>query len=403
MTAPLAGVRVVEVASHVFVPIAGGVLTEWGADVVKIEHPETGDPYRGLVTAGLHKLVDGVDPAFQSVNRGKRSVGLDLKHLEGRAVLAKLIAQADVFLTNIRVDARKRLRIDVEDVRADNPSIIYVRGTAFGSRGPDAHRGGYDSGSYWGRTGMEQLFTQPGAPAPTPRPAFGDVVGGLTIAGAIGTALYRRAATGEPSVLDVSLFAAGMWQIQSDVVNATISGTGDIRPFNRYATWNPLTLSYRTADGRLVGLMLLAGDKYWTNLCKAIGRPDLAADPRFTTMARRRENARACVETLEATFAAKTLDEWRTLLHDFDGQWTPIQPASDVRNDPQTVANGYMTDVEMTTGNTLPMVTSPVQWDDQPNQPTRGPEHGEHTEEVLLELGFSWDDINALKGNSAVL
>jgi crotonobetainyl-CoA:carnitine CoA-transferase CaiB-like acyl-CoA transferase len=404
MTAPLAGVRVVEVATHVFVPAAGAALTEWGADVIKIEHPGTGDPYRGLVTAGLHRLQDGVDPAFQSANRGKRSVGIDLKHPEGRRLLSTLVATADVFLTNIRVNARKRLRIDVDDIRADNPTVIYVRGTAFGTRGPDGHRGGFDGGTYWGRTGMQYLYTRPDAPVPTtPRPAFGDVVGGLTIAGAISTALYRRVVTGEPSVVDVSLFAAGMWQIQSDVVSAKLADQAEARVFDRYNTWNPLTLSYKSADGRYVGLMMLSPDKYWSDLCKAVGHPELADDPRFTNMNARRENCRACVETLDAIFGARPIAEWRRLLHDFDGQWTPVQPPRDVHDDPQTLANGYIADVEMMNGVSIPMVTSPVQFDERPNQPTRAPEHGEHTEEVLLELGLSWDDIAAFKDVGAIL
>src|SRR5262245_29827191 len=231
MTPPLAGLRVLEVASHVFVPISGAVLGEWGADVIKIEHPETGDPYRGLVTAGLHKLHHGVDAAFQGANRGKKSVALDIKGPEGRAVLTRLVAQCDVIVTNLRADTRRRLRIDVEDIRAENPSAIYVRGTAFGPNGPDAGRGGYDAGAYWSRTGMGHLFAAPGAESPAnSRPAFGDVVGGLTIAGAISAALYKRAVTGEPSVVDVSLLASGMWQIQMDIVHAALEGGDGKRP-----------------------------------------------------------------------------------------------------------------------------------------------------------------------------
>jgi len=409
MTTPLAGVRVVEVATHVFVPIAGGVLTEWGAEVTKIEHPVTGDPYRGLVTAGLHHLHDGVDPYFQMANRGKKSVGVDLKHPEGREILSKLVAEADVFLTNVRVNARRRLRIDVEDIRADNSSIVYVRGTAFGAQGPDGHRGGYDGGVYWGRTGMQHVFTPPGEvwPPAGPRPAFGDVVGGLIIAGAISTALYGRKATGQPSVVDTSLYAAGLWQIQPDIVNAKIGNTHAIagKPGgqNRYEAWNPLVLSYPTADGRFVGLMMLEPDGRWRELCKALGRPELADDPRFANATVRQENSRACVETLEAIFAEHDLAEWRVLLDDFDGQWTPIQTPADVHDDPQAQANGFIADVEMITGNTLPMVTSPVQFDEQTNSPARAPEHGEHTEDVLLTLGYTWEDIAGFKAHGAIV
>lgn len=159
MAGPLSGTRILEVASHVFVPIGGGVLTEWGAEVVKIEHPVTGDPYRGLVTAGLHKAYDGVDPSFQFTNRGKRSVTIDLKKPEGRNLVYRLAAKCDVFLTNFRPDARRRLQIDCEDIRAHNASIIYVRGSGYGARGADVQRGGYDATAYWSRSGIGAAFT----------------------------------------------------------------------------------------------------------------------------------------------------------------------------------------------------------------------------------------------------
>ena len=403
MTGPLAGVRIVEAATHVFVPMAGAVLAEWGATVVKVEPPARGDPYRGLVTAGLHTLHDGVDPFFQAANRSKRSIGIDLTTAEGRELLGRLLAAGDVFTTNLRPPARRRLGLGVDAVRADNPAIVYARGSAFGNRGPDAERGGYDAGAYWARSGMQALFTAPDAPWPAPtRPAFGDVAAALGLAAAIAAALYRRAVTGEATVVDSSLLAAGMWQAQNDLVNASLGDDTHARRPDRYATWNPLMLPYRTADGRFVALMTLTPDRHWPSLCALIGRSELADDPRFANLDARRANARECVELLEVAFAERTLAEWRPVLDRFAGEWTVVQEPEEVHDDPQVTANGYVASVDTGRGSTLPMVAAPAQFDGEPGAPARAPETGEHTEEVLLELGVSWDDITALKDRAVI-
>ena len=403
MTGPLDGVRVIEVATHVFVPMAGAVLAEWGATVVKVEPPAGGDPYRGLVTAGLHTLHDGVDPFFQAANRSKRSVGIDLATAEGRSLLARLLATGDVFTTNLRPQALRKLGLDVDDIRGDNPSIVYARGSAFGTRGPDAERGGYDAGAYWARSGMQALSTAPDAPWPAPtRPAFGDVAAALGLAAAIAAALYRRAVTGDATVVDSSLLAAGMWQVQNDLVNARLGDDTHARRPDRHATWNPLMLPYRTADGRFVVLMTLAPDRHWASLCSLIGRPELTDDPRFADLDARRRNARACVELLDEAFAERTLAEWRPVLDGFAGEWTVVQEPDEVHDDPQVRANGYVAGVDTGRGSTLPMVAAPAQFDGAPGAPTRAPETGEHTEEVLLDVGVSWDDIAALKDRAVI-
>jgi len=229
------------------------------------------------------------------------------------------------------------------------------------------------------------------------------VVAGLTIAGAISAALYQRATTGEPSVIDASLLASGMWQVQPDIVNAAL-GDGPTYPGpDRYEVWNPLMQAYRTADGRFVALMMLSPDRHWTDLCTALGHPDMASDPRFVDMDARRRNARACVEGLDEIFAEQDLDEWRRVLAGFEGEWAPVQTPREVHDDPQVRTNSYIADVEMGDGVVFPLVTSPVQFDEAPGRPTRAPEHGEHTEAVLLELGLSWDEITALKDRGAIL
>lgn len=403
MARPLEGVRILEVASHVFVPIGGGILTEWGAEVIKVEHPVTGDPYRGLVTAGLHKSYDGIDPSFQFTNRGKQSVAIDLKVAEGRELVIRLAKECDVFLTNFRPQALRKLALTCEDLRQSNPQIIYASGTGYGPRGPDAERGGYDSAAYWSRVGFAEMFTPEGAAFPTmQRPAFGDVVGGLTVAGAIAAALFQRLATGEPSEIDVSLMGVGMWQLQPDIVHAKLNNGVHKHVYDRKATWNPLTGTYRTRDGRFIGLVMLDADRYWADFCEVIGRRDMIADPRFADADARRENARACVEELDAVFASRDYAEWCRVLTAAKGVWSPFQSPHELHSDPQVAANGYLADVDMINGSKLTIVASPAQFDKQPNRPQRAPEHGEHTEQVLLAHGLSWDEVSTLKDRGAI-
>ncbi len=400
---PLSGVRVLELASHVFVPIGGGVLHEWGAEVVKIEPPETGDPYRSLVTAGLHTAHNGIDASFQLTNRGKQSVTIDLKNPEGRELLYRMVKDYDVFLTNMRPDARRRLKIDIEDIRTHNPDIIYVRGSGYGTRGPDVQMGGYDAAAYWSRGGIGGAFTPRDAERPVmQRPAFGDVVGGLTIAGAIAAALYKRKATGETSVVDVALMSIGMWQLQPDITHAKIHPEGQNRVYDRKATWNPISGPYRTRDGRFIHLNMMEGDRYWPDFCTVVGHPELIDDPRYLTMALRKENARPCVERLDEIFASRDYADWCVIMKQAKGVWAPMQTPLEVHSDPQVAPNGFLADVEMIDGSQLTLVTSPAQFDERSVKPLRAPELGEHTETALLALGLSWDEIAALKDSGAV-
>ncbi len=401
------GIRVVEVAAWTYVPMAGAVLAEWGADVLKIEHPETGDPQRGLAAMGLMPSAPGgIAHMMELANRGKRSVALDLKTAEGHDLLLRLVATADVFLTNVRPQARRRLGIDVDDIRAANPQIVYVRGSGQGERGPEAERGGYDGCTFWARSGAADIVSDPSDgqyPVPPPGPAFGDVIGGLTIAGGIAAALFHRQRTGEATVVDSSLLAMGMWATGASSLTADLFGGFRLTRGDRRRVPNPLVNTYRTSDGRFLSLVMLESDRYWADLVTLVGRPELAEDPRFVDAAARAQHAGECVDVLDEIFGARPLAEWRELLLAAKGVWSAVQTAAEVLDDPQAQANGYVRPVVAASGTPFRMVASPLQFDERPAELVRAPEHGEHTDEVLAELGLSTGEILDLKVAGAVL
>jgi crotonobetainyl-CoA:carnitine CoA-transferase CaiB-like acyl-CoA transferase len=396
---------VIEVASWMFVPSAGAVLVDQGADVIKIEHPETGDPQRGLISSGLMPGgAGGVNFMMEQPNHGKRSVAIDLAHPDGREMLLKLVETADVFLTNYLPQVRRKLGIDTDDIRARNPDIIIARGSGQGTKGPDAEKAGYDGTSYWARAGMAAVMPdRDGWPMGQAAPAFGDVMGGLAVAGAIGTALFNRERTGEASIVDVSLMATSMWQISPLMVASKLFGFSKIpQGGDRRKNPNPGVGVYRTGDDRYIMLVLLQSDKFWTDLVTRLERPEMATDERFIDAAARTANNVECVTMLDEAFAAHPLEHWREALEEFDGAWTPFQTLDEVYDDPQTVANGYLPTIVAANGEDVQLVASPAQFDETPPEMTRCPDHGEHTDEVLLAMGLDWDQLLELKASGAV-
>jgi crotonobetainyl-CoA:carnitine CoA-transferase CaiB-like acyl-CoA transferase len=405
MANTLAGVKVIEVAAWTFVPAAGAVLADWGADVIKVEHPETGDPQRGLVSMGIIPGGPGaVNYIIEQPNRGKRSIGLDIATDDGRALLYELVKGADVFLTSFLAETRQRLKIDVEHIREVNPGIVYARGTGQGPRGPDAGKGGYDGATYWARGGVAHALTPECSEYPIGgRAAFGDLAGGMSIAGGIAAGLVQKERTGVGPTIDVSLLGLAMWVLSPDIVASGLYGGDPMPKFDRRAPGNPLVGSYRTGDGRFVSLMLLQSDRYWPELCTHIGRPDLIDDPRFVDGGARFTNRVECVQELDAVFASRTLDEWKEALATMTGVWAPYQSAEELVHDAQVQANGYLPRVTRDDGEAYDLVANPVQVDETPDRLGPAPEHGQHTEEILLELGLDWDVIAAHKATGAVM
>ncbi|MDT5277762.1 MAG: hypothetical protein QOE48_1951 [Mycobacterium sp.] len=408
MRKPLNGVRVLEVAQFTFVPSAGAVLADWGADVVKIEHPVTGDAQRGLVKVlGATATVPGSSfaPIMEGPNRGKRSVGLALDNSEARPLLDELIRRSDVFLTNYLPSSRKKLSIDVDDVRRVNPDIIYVMGNGFGAEGPDRDAGAYDATAFWARGGSADGLTSPDAEHSPfmPAGAYGDNIGGISIAGGVAAALYGRQATGEPSVLDVSLLAVGAWATQFNVNMAMLMG-GPLPKVERrtQAPGNPLTGAYRTADGRFVQLSMLQPTRYWPEFCRLMGLHDVAEDPRFTSIEAMAEHSDTAQQIVGDVIGKLTFAECQALLRKGRGQWAPVQDAWEIANDEALTANGRIAEIVDAEGHPRKLVANPVKFDDDPADLARAPQFAEHTDAVLRELGVDDDRLIELKIAGAI-
>jgi crotonobetainyl-CoA:carnitine CoA-transferase CaiB-like acyl-CoA transferase len=393
----LEGVRVVEVAAWAFVPSAGGVLADWGAEVVKVE-PPTGDPIRGLVNAGI--VSDGPSFPWEIWNRGKKSIALDLREERARQIVLDLAAEADVFLTSYLPETRAKLGLDVADVQARNPSIVYACGNGYGTKGEEAGKGGYDQITFWSRGGVSAAVTPPdhGRPLGMPSGAFGDSISGMALAGGIAAALLRRERTGRGSVVDVSLLGTAMWSMQMAIVGAAVvSATPppadtSTTPPPPQMVLNPLVNTYRTKDGRWLALCMLQLERYWRGVLEVVGRPDLIEDPRFADGAVV-EHQQELVEELEKAFATRTLEEWRVELAEQEGQWDVVQHISELPQDPQAVANGFVQTVTYPGGHQLPLVASPVQFDGRPPVLRPAPEFAADTDEVLGGLGMDQDQI----------
>ena len=395
-------VRVVELAQWVFVPVAGALLADWGADVIRVEHPD-GDPYRALATQGIGSDSGGVNLSVALANRGKRSLALNLKTEEGLKILGRLLESADVFLTNLRPGALARLGLDADQLTERYPHLVYARGHGFGINGPDANQAGYDASAFFARGGVADALTPQSLEYPIQqRGAMGDRNGGMALAFGIAGALLKKARTGKGSVVDVSLLATAMWTLSSDLLTV-LQGQPIPRPKQRSEAPNPLTSSYRTSDGRFIQLMFLQPDRYWADFCRAFDRPDLIEDERFENITARRANSAACIAELDREFAQRTFAECKQRLGTIDAPWAPIQQLNELLEDPQVVANGYIGEVPAEDGEPsyrLPAV--PVQYDGQPPPLRRAPELGQHTELILIELGYDWEAIARLNGEGVI-
>jgi crotonobetainyl-CoA:carnitine CoA-transferase CaiB-like acyl-CoA transferase len=401
----LENVRVLEVGDFAFVPAAGALLSDWGANVIKIEHTKRPDSMRGMVTASLLGIQGAkANFLFDTVNRGKKSVAIDISTDSGKRLILRLAENADVFLTNIRPSARRKLGIDVEDIMAVNPEIVYAKGSGFGANGPDNEKAGYDTTAFWANSGVAYMLSEQVGKMPMHPPGYGDVTSGMFLAGGIAAALVRKFRTGQGGVVDASLLSSGLWSMGFAIAGAEAIGEHTIPIYNHAKSFNPLVAAYKCKDGRYIQFVLSYHDKGWIEFCEVLAHPELLGDPRFQTGRARIDNTEALVSLLDEYFFERTSDEWMERLSDFDGAWALVQAPGDLSQTHQVKENQFVQDVPAEDGSTVRLVSSPIQFDGAtPVIARTGPEHGQHTEEVLLDAGFSWDEILALKDEEAII
>jgi crotonobetainyl-CoA:carnitine CoA-transferase CaiB-like acyl-CoA transferase len=399
MPGPLNGVRVVELGVWVAGPAAGGILADWGADVVKIEPPGGGDPARQFSAMLGGDL--GFNPPFELDNRGKRSIVIDLATDDGRAIALELIDRADVFVTNVRLAGLERIGFQGESLTARNPRLVYCALTGFGLKGPDRDRAAYDIGAFWARSGLAHLLTQPGGVPPFQRGGMGDHGAGMAAAAGICAALVARATSGNGQVVSTSLLRHGAYTIGFDI-NTLLRLGVPIGVATREQMGNPAINCYQDQDGRWFWLIGLEGDRHWPGLARAVGHPEWLEDERYATAAARRKNCRHLIAELDAAFATETRDEWGRRLDRHDVWWAPVQTPDEVIVDPQFLAGGGLVDVPDGDG-TATMVATPVDFAGTPWAPAgMSPDLGQHTDEILTELGRDRAAIGALRGSGAV-
>lgn len=391
----MAGIKVLEVAEHTFVPAASMILGDWGADVIKIERTTGGgDPGRNLAIPNSGR--DGFNMFFEAGNRGKRSLALDLTQEEGRAVLRRLIASADVFITNLRADARAKLGIEAAEVTAINPRIIYARGTGYGLQGRMANDGGFDFPSSWCRSGSAYMQTRPDGEPPMQPGSVGDLGGGATLAGAVAAALFRRERTGKGAIVDNALYLFGIYLMSQSVVAAGMGLERGPQP-KREDGFNAIMNVYKTSDGRWISLCLLM-DQWWPDLARHLDRTDWLEDDRFKDAASRYANRRALIAELDQVFAAHDFAYWKEKLASLQGVWAPCQSPAEVIEDDQALVNGFVTRIETDDGRAYMGGASPAQFDERPIGTLKAaPAYGAHSDAVLAELGLSAADIDDLR------
>lgn len=393
------GLKVIDCASFIAAPAAATVLSDFGAEVIKIEPPGTGDPYRHLPKMPGQPACD-LNYAWMLESRNKKSLALDLSKPDGQAVLRRLVAEADVFITNFPPNVRQRLRIAYDDLGPLNDRLVYASFTGYGEFGEEADKPGFDSNAWWARSGlMDQVRPDPNGGPARSTPGMGDHPSATAVFASIVTALYQRERTGKGAYVGSSLIANGIWSNAFFVQAKLCGATFEPRPIREHAV-NALSNHYRCRDGRWLILSLLNEDRQWPIFLKCLGREDLRDDPRFAMKEKRHANARELIPILDDMFARKDLAEWRQILDGNGLTFGIVAVMDDIPNDAQMLKNGVLVPFE---GETTLTVSSPFWVKDAVKQtPRLPPKLGEHSDEILRQGGYSAAEIAELRGKGIV-
>ena len=400
----LEGIRVIDVTQWGAGPMCAGLLGQWGAEVIKVEHPTRGDSMRGLQSGiGTTSLKDRpYNFMFEQPNMNKKSITLNLVSKEGQDILKKLVTKSDVLLAAMRTRDVKKFDIEYETLKAVNPQLVYALITGYGTKGPEQDQPGFDGICYFAKTGITYMTADSNDVPIWPRGGFGDIPSGMFCACGIVLALYARKEIGIGQAVYTNLFNNGVWALAADSMAALATRQNPHR-HNRETADNPLANFYKTKDNRWILLYNMQSDHYWDRFCKVFGLESIQNDPRYNSMQARKENKLAPIKMIDDIFATKTMKEWRETLTGSELVFSPVQTPVEALEDPQAIANNVIEKFDHPVWGEIELLPAPQKFTETPGTyRTPAPEWGQHTEEILQELGYTWEDIGSFKDKQII-